>query len=103
MDKVLLKLEGLAILVVAVYFYAYLDFSWIAFFLLLLVPDLSKIGYLYGERIGAISFHLFHTYSVPMLLIITGLAFHDAILMFGLIWVAHIGMDRLLGRPAVAG
>ncbi|WP_134704663.1 DUF4260 family protein [Ammoniphilus sp. YIM 78166] len=103
MDKVLFKLEGLSMVVVAIYFYAYMDFSWIAFFLLLLVPDISKIGFLYGKRIGSMAYNLFHTYIVPMLLIIIGLAVHDAILMIGLIWVAHIGMDRVLGRLAVAG
>ena len=97
MNKVLLKLEGLLILVIVIYFYATLDFSWLTFFLLLLVPDISMIGYLYGKRKGAIAYNLFHTYILPMMFVITGLAIHDAMIMIGLIWGAHISMDRMLG------
>ncbi len=51
--RLLLRLEGLALLIAAVWFYIRLDMSWEMFAILFLVPDLSMLGYLADERIGA--------------------------------------------------
>jgi hypothetical protein len=42
------------------------EFSWLLFFLLLLVPDLSMLGYLLNNQVGAFSYNLFYTYSFPI-------------------------------------
>lgn len=94
----LLRLEGLVALALAVVLYARADASWWLFALLVLAPDLSMVGYLKDERIGARAYNLVHTYLGPALLgaaawwLGSAPAGHVA-----LIWVAHIGFDRLLG------
>ncbi|MEW9675169.1 DUF4260 domain-containing protein [Lentibacillus sp. L22] len=93
-----LRIEGLLVLALSIYVYFYLQFSWIMFVILLLSPDLSALGYLKNNKIGSIFYNLFHTYSIPMTIIIYSLLTHSqTLLMISLIWVAHIGMDRMLG------
>jgi len=98
LNKILLHLEGFAVLVLSLYFYAYNEFSWGLLLLLLFIPDVSMIGYLLNHRIGAVIYNMFHTYSLPIGVVICGMLFSSpAVLATGLIWSAHIGMDRMLG------
>ncbi|MBY0595850.1 DUF4260 domain-containing protein [Bacillus bingmayongensis] len=98
MEKTIIHLEGFIVLIAAIYIYALNEFSWLLFLLLLFVPDISMLAYLINNHIGAQIYNLFHTYIVSILLILIGIFFkYDVILMVGLIWTAHIGMDRLLG------
>ncbi|MFD0768451.1 DUF4260 domain-containing protein [Bacillus sp. CGMCC 1.60114] len=98
MEKKIIHLEGVIVLIAAIYIYALNEFSWLIFLLLLLVPDVSMLAYLINNHIGAQVYNLFHTYIVSVLLILIGVFLKsDAPLMIGLIWTAHIGMDRLLG------
>lgn len=98
MNKVLLRMEGLAVLALSIYFYFYLRYSWPLFVLLLLAPDLSALGYLKNNKVGSTLYNLFHTYSIPTAIMIGGLAIHNRIaIMISLIWIAHIGMDRMIG------
>ncbi len=96
--KRLLRLEGWAVLTLALYFYQMLDFSWLWFFILLFVPDLSILGYLINARIGAVIYNVFHTYTVPVVLVTVTFMFAiKLLLLISLVWCAHIGMDRLFG------
>ena len=49
---VILRFEWICVFLVAIAGYALADGSWPFFFLLILVPDLSMLGYLSGPRIG---------------------------------------------------
>lgn len=91
-----LRLEGLAALAVACYLYARGGHSWLHFALLFLVPDLSFAAYLAGTRVGAIGYNLLHSYVGPLLLAAALLVAGRSPAM-ALIWIAHIGFDRLLG------
>ncbi|MEZ4619555.1 MAG: DUF4260 domain-containing protein [Caldilineaceae bacterium] len=96
--KVWLCLEGLAVLATAVTLYAQGGYSWWLFVALLLAPDLAMLGYLVNVRAGSLIYNLFHTYL--LVLPYLGLAFITTspwMLAIGLIWLAHIGMDRMLG------
>jgi hypothetical protein len=63
-----------------------------------LVPDLSFGGYLAGPRVGAWAYNSLHTTVGPIALAIVGvLADRDWCVQLALIWLAHIGLDRLLG------
>lgn len=94
----LLRLEGLAVLIGAVAVYAAQYGDWLAFILLLFVPDLSMIGYMRGSSTGAALYNAAHTYLAPGMLAAIGLAAGAPLLLqIALIWVAHIGMDRALG------
>ncbi|PFE03295.1 DUF4260 domain-containing protein [Bacillus cereus] len=98
MEKKIIHMEGLIVLVASIYMYSLCDFSWFIFFLLLLAPDVSMLAYLINNRIGAQIYNLFHTYIISILLILIGIFLKlDVLLMIGLIWTAHIGMDRLFG------
>lgn len=98
MSKLLLHVEGSVILILSIYFYSQTNASWWMFLLLLFVPDVSMIGYLRGNRIGAYCYNLFHTYSIPLAIILVSLVVDiPSVLAVGLIWIAHIGMDRMIG------
>lgn len=94
----LLRLEGAAMLALAVIIYARLGGNWLLFAVLLLAPDLSALGYLAGNAVGAACYNLVHITVLPLALGAYGvLGGHMALVPFALIWLAHIGMDRLLG------
>lgn len=96
--KFLLHIEGLMVLTLSTYFYFQLGYSWILFAILLFSPDLSALGYLKNNKMGSVLYNLFHTYSIPVVILMFGLLFkNQSLLMIGLIWSAHIGMDRMLG------
>ena len=98
MAKRILHLEGLAVFVFCLYFYWLNDLSWLLFFLLLLTPDLSMVGYVFNNEFGARLYNLFHTYMVSLAVIFLGMFLSYAtFLAIGIIWTAHIGMDRLVG------
>lgn len=86
----LLRLEGLALFVGALVVYFDQGFGWLLLVVLFLAPDLSFTGYLAGPRVG--------TTVVPIALAVVGvLADTDWCVQLALIWLAHIGLDRLLG------
>ena len=56
------------------------------------------LGYLLSPCRGARIYNAFHTYTVPIVLGLMGALFHARGLMpFALIWINHIGVDRVLG------
>jgi hypothetical protein len=96
--KILLHLEGAAALVASVVAYGELGDSWGKFFLLFLTPDLAMLGYLASTAVGAKVYNVFHTYFGPFLLWLFVHFFHwPSLSSICLIWVGHIGFDRLLG------
>lgn len=63
-----------------------------------LAPDLSMLGYLAGRKAGAALYNLGHWYGLPFLCIGWGVfEYAPLVLAVGLIWTAHIGVDRVLG------
>ena len=64
----------------------------------ILVPDLLAAGYLGGTRLGAHLYNLAHSTILPAAVV--GLGWWQGrplVLALGLVWLAHIGADRLLG------
>ena len=96
--RLLLRLEGAVVFAASLWFYAASGAGWLLFALLLLVPDVSMLGYLGGPRLGAALYNAAHTYVAPALLAGAGaLAGQPSLVAIALIWTAHIGLDRLLG------
>ena len=94
----LLRLEGAVVLAMALLLYGLQGGSWLLFALLLLAPDLSMLGYLAGKRLGTALYNLFHIYLLPAGLVLYGLlGANPLVLSLSLIWLAHIGMDRMVG------
>jgi hypothetical protein len=61
-------------------------------------PDLSMLGYLIGPNLGARLYNAIHSYTTPATLALCGLLLHSpAVIPIALIWMNHIGVDRLLG------
>jgi hypothetical protein len=98
MPRVLLRAEGIVILASATVFFAREDASWWLFALLFFAPDLSMVGYAAGTRIGAFVYNAFHSTAVALPLSVAGvMADWPVVVAIGLIWLAHIGFDRVLG------
>ena len=96
--QVLLRLEGLAAVALSAVFYARTGASWWLFAALWLAPDLSLLGYLAGPKLGARIYNAIHSYVTPATLAVVGLLLgSQALLPYALIWMNHIGVDRLLG------
>jgi uncharacterized protein DUF4260 len=98
LPQVLLRLEGLAVVAAAVILYFHEDFGWILFVALILAPDLSFAAYALGPKAGAIAYDMLHTELFPVALGTVGvLADSSGATKVALIWLAHMGADRLLG------
>ena len=93
-----LRFEGAAIVAASLVFYRYEHASWVLFAALFLAPDLAMLGYLAGSRVGAAAYNLVHNYVLPLLLLMVAvLTARPTAAPYALIWVAHIGFDRMLG------
>ena len=93
-----LRLEAGALLAGALLAYSTTGQPWWLVPLAILLPDLLAAGYLGGTRLGAHLYNLAHTTLLPAA--VSGLGWWQGkplILALGLIWLAHIGADRLLG------
>lgn len=94
----LLRVEGAAVFSGSVAVYAAQDFSWLWFALLFFLPDIALFVYLVNQQTGRTVYNLLHTITVPLLLVLLGYATGvPALLQIGLIWLAHIGLDRTIG------
>jgi hypothetical protein len=98
LPHLLLRLEGLAVAAAGVALYFHEDFGWILFVALILAPDLTFAAYAFGPKLGAIAYDAMHTEIFPVALGALGvLAGSSGATKVALIWLAHIGTDRLLG------
>ncbi len=61
----LLRLENLTVAIASVLAFHWSGGAWWLLALLLLVPDVSMIGYMAGPAIGARSYNFAHTYVIP--------------------------------------
>lgn len=96
--RVVLRLEGLLVLIAACVAYAKFGLGWGTFALWFLAPDLSFFGFLAGPQVGSIAYNSAHSYIGAICCISAGLLISAPILVSaGMIWCAHIGFDRALG------
>src|SRR5437764_10923666 len=63
--RVLLHVEGATLFAACVAAYGMLGGNWWLFLVLLLAPDLSMLGYLAGNRVGAAVYNMVHAYPLP--------------------------------------
>jgi hypothetical protein len=96
--NLLLRAEGALVLAATTYAYSQQGFSWLMFALLFLVPDIFMVGFLSGNKLGAIIYNIGHTYLVPAAVLVVGWFLALPILVaIATIWIGHIGFDRILG------
>jgi hypothetical protein len=71
---------------------------WLLAIPLLLVPDVSMIGYLRDPKLGAMTYNLAHNWAVGLIVLGLGVTTGTlALTLAGAILIAHVGMDRALG------
>jgi hypothetical protein len=93
-----LRLEGAAAFAAGLALYGWLGGAWLVVLPLLLVPDLSVIGYLRGPRLGAFTYNVVHNWALGLAVLGIGLATDIApIAIAGAVLIAHVGMDRAAG------
>lgn len=96
--NVLLRFEYAALAVAAIVGYHLAGGNWWLFALLILVPDLSMLGYLAGPKVGAWSYNTVHCWAAPVALWLASLMGGWPVLTtLALILAAHIAIDRALG------
>ncbi len=96
--KNLLRLEELALFLLAIYLFSELDYAWWVFPVLLLAPDLGALGYLGGSRIGAATYNLTHHKGIAVAAYLVGALLGSQILqLVGVIMLAHSSLDRVVG------
>jgi len=93
-----LRFDGLALLAAALILFGATHQPLWLIPAVILLPDLFMVGYLGSARLGAAVYNLGHSYPLPAIMSLAGLAWHHPLtLALGLLWLAHIGMDRLAG------
>jgi hypothetical protein len=96
--KHLLTLEELAQCILGILLFGQLPYAWWVFPATLLLPDLSMLGYIFGPKIGAISYNFFHHKLLAVLLIGLGYLVHMPLaILAGSILLAHAALDRVFG------
>lgn len=94
----LLRLESAAVFAAAIAAFGLVDGRWGLFALLLLAPDLAFVVYFFSRQAGRLVYNVVHAYLLPLLLALAGLALAQPLLLaLACIWLAHIGMDRMIG------
>lgn len=96
--RLFLRLDGLVLFIGSLALFGRTDQHWWLVPLLLFVPDVFMVGYARSTKVGALIYNLGHTYLLPTLIAFYGwYSSHSLVLAIGLIWLAHIGMDRFAG------
>lgn len=96
--KNIIKLEEAGMLIASIFALMYLKVEWWYYLILLLGPDISMVGYLFGNKVGAICYNIFHHKGIAICLIIIGFFYNNWMLqVIGLILFGHSSMDRMAG------
>lgn len=96
--KSVIKLEEFGLFILGIYFFSLLDYRWWWFLVLILAPDFSMIGYVFGNKIGAISYNVFHHKGIAIIVYLLGVYYQQQEMQLtGVILFSHSSLDRLLG------
>lgn len=94
----IVRIENGIAFILIFFIYMFLDFPTWMFFVFLLAPDITAIGYVFNKNIGSKIYNFGHNLVLPLLLALFYLYLSiDYLLIVAIIWSAHIFMDRLLG------
>ena len=96
--KTILKVEEAAQFLLSIVLFAQLPFVWWVYPALLLLPDLSMIGYAFNSKTGAFTYNLIHHKALAIVVGVVGLFLvNNYWLLAGIILFGHSSMDRMLG------
>ena len=93
-----LRIEGVAAFAVGLAIFGAAGGPWLLALPLLLVPDVSMVGYLRGPRLGAFTYNLVHNWAIGLAVLGLGVwSGIGAVVLAGAMLIAHVGMDRAAG------
>ena len=96
--RALLRMEAALLFALALWAYGRWGAGWGMFAACFLLPDLAFLGYLAGPRVGALAYNVTHALVGPLATLALGIAGGErTVLAAGLIWIAHVVFDRMLG------
>ncbi len=96
--ETLLRVEDLAIAVLAAALFLMTGLAWWWLAVLFLVPDVSMVGYAAGPRVGAVVYNIVHHRAVAVGTYCLGVVLHQPLLLVaGSLLLFHSSVDRVLG------
>jgi hypothetical protein len=96
--KQLIQLEEAAMFLFSIFLFSNLSFAWWWFPALILTPDISMLGYIAGNKAGAVAYNFFHHKAIALAVYVTGIYTANEVLQLtGIILFAHSSMDRMMG------
>lgn len=94
----LIKLEQIALLAFSIFLFSHTDHAWWWFPLLILLPDISMLGYLVGPKTGSFVYNFFHHQAFALIVLCLGWQVENAwFYLAGIILLGHSSMDRIFG------
>ena len=98
MIKTIIRVEGALFFLTGLLVYLQLGGNLLLFFVFLLAPDLSMLGYRKDNKTGALLYNLVHNYAAGIIIFALGLLTGNNLIGYaGLILFAHVGMDHAFG------
>ena len=96
--KTSIKFEELAMFLIGYYLFTLLPYHWWWFFVFLLAPDLGMLGYIFGNKAGAICYNILHHKGLAIAIYLLGVYLSFPLLEgIGIILFSHSSLDRALG------
>lgn len=96
--KKLIALEEYGMFVLSIIGFGQLDYAWWYYPALILLPDLSMLGYIFGTTAGAVTYNIVHHKLTGVLVFAAGLFCASPVWMLsGIILFGHSSMDRMFG------
>lgn len=107
--KLILKLEELAMWMLSIIALLFSGVEWWWYLIMFIGPDISMLGYLIGNKMGAWSYNLFHHKGIAILILLLGFTMNlpndgpsklpetDLLIYVGIILFGHSSMDRFFG------
>ena len=93
-----LRLEGLAAFAVGAALFGASGGNWLFLIPLLLLPDISAIGYVASPRIGTFTYNLLHNWVPGILTLGIGIWLASpTVILAAAVLIAHVGIDRAVG------
>ena len=100
----IIKLEEAAMLGICIYALSLLNVEWWWYPILVIGPDISMLGYVAGNAIGAASYNLFHHKGIAVAVFALGLIMPSLLMqVIGIVLFGHSSMDRMFGYGLKTG
>lgn len=96
--SILLKIEEILMFALGIYLFNLLDYAWWWFLVFILTPDIGMVGYLFGNKVGAVTYNLFHPKGAAIALYLLGSYLSLPLWQLaGIVLFSHSAMDRIFG------